>query len=99
MLKNYFLIAFRTLKRNLAYSFINIIGLSVGIASCVLILLWVYDEMTFNQYFTKYDNLYAIEQNSKTENGITTRNFVPESSYTCLLRTGASHRVGRTDVG
>lgn len=85
MLKNYFIIAFRTLKRNLAYSFINIIGLSVGIASCVLILLWVYDELTFDQYFTKYDTLYAIEQNSKTENGITTRNFVPMPLKDVLL--------------
>ena len=85
MLKNYFLIAFRTLKRNLAYSFINIIGLSVGIASCVLILLWVYDEMTYNKYFTKYDTLYAIEQNSKTENGITTRNYVPMPLKDVLL--------------
>ena len=85
MLRNYLTIAIRSLKRNLVYSAINIIGLSIGIACSILILLWVYDEMTFNRYFTKYDELYQIEQNSTVDNGITTRNFVPMPLKDVLL--------------
>ena len=48
MFRNYLKIALRNLARNTVYSFINIAGLSVCIACCILILLWVYDEMTFN---------------------------------------------------
>jgi putative ABC transport system permease protein len=44
MLKNYLKIAFRNLFKNKVYSFINIIGLAVGIACCMLIGLYVYNE-------------------------------------------------------
>ncbi|WP_143785683.1 ABC transporter permease [Ohtaekwangia koreensis] len=58
MLKNYFKIALRNLLRNSVYSVINISGLSIGIACTILILLWVYDEVTYDRFQPKYDNLY-----------------------------------------
>ena len=85
MLKNYFKIAFRSLQRNLTYSFINIAGLSVGIASSILILLWVYDEMTFDKNFSNYDLIHQVKLNNTTDKGILTRTQVPMPLKDVLL--------------
>ena len=77
MLKNYLTIAFRNLTKNSVYSFINITGLSVGITSAVLILLWVADELSFNRFHQNYDRLYQIHQNQEFADGITTAKAVP----------------------
>lgn len=58
MLKNYLKIAFRALWRSKAHSLINIFGLSIGIACCVLITLFVKDELTFDQFHSKADRIY-----------------------------------------
>lgn len=63
MLKNYFIIALRHIKKFKGYAFINILGLAIGMACCILILLWVQDELTFNRFHVKGENLYRIEQN------------------------------------
>ncbi len=60
MFKNYFRIAFRNIQRHKGYSFINIIGLALGMACCVLIILWVKDEMSTDRYHAKLDSLYLI---------------------------------------
>jgi putative ABC transport system permease protein len=60
MIKNYFRIAFRNMRRHKGYSFINIFGLAVGMACCILILLWVKDEMATDRYHAKLDNLFLI---------------------------------------
>jgi len=57
MIKNYVLIALRNLSKNKVYSFINIIGLAVGIAIAMLIGLWVWDELSYNKYHKNYDKL------------------------------------------
>jgi putative ABC transport system permease protein len=58
MLKNYLKIAFRALWRSKAHSLINIVGLSVGIACCVLIALFVKDELTFDRFHAKANRIY-----------------------------------------
>jgi putative ABC transport system permease protein len=60
MLLNYFKIAFRNLYRQKGYSFINIIGLSVGMAASILILLWVQDELSFDRFHKNTNNLYRV---------------------------------------
>ena len=55
MFKNYFKIAWRNLFKNKSQSFINITGLSVGMAVAMLIGLWIYDELSFNRYHQNYD--------------------------------------------
>ncbi len=60
MLKNYLKIAFRALSRGKAHSAINIIGLSLGIACCLLISLYVYDERTFDHFHTKAERIYRV---------------------------------------
>jgi putative ABC transport system permease protein len=60
MLTNYVKIAFRSLARSKAHSVINILGLGLGIAVCVLIALFVYDEWTFDRFHTKADRIYRV---------------------------------------
>jgi putative ABC transport system permease protein len=61
MLKNYFKTAWRNLFRNKFYSFINIAGLTAGLAIGILILLWVQDEFSFDSYHKNAGNIYRVE--------------------------------------
>lgn len=70
MLKNYLKIAFRSLLRSKTHSIINILGLGIGIACCILIVLFVKDELTFDTFHTKADRIYrvwALEDYGKDE--------------------------------
>ncbi|MGD9345820.1 MAG: ABC transporter permease [Candidatus Aminicenantes bacterium] len=58
MLKNYFKITWRNIKNNKTYSFINIMGLAVGMACCILILLWVQDELSYDKFHKNYSDIY-----------------------------------------
>lgn len=58
MIKNYLKIAFRALWRSKMHSTINILGLSLGIASCILIVLFVKDELTFDRFHSKAERIF-----------------------------------------
>lgn len=60
MLKNYLKIALRNMLKNRAFSFINVSGLAIGMACCVLILLFVQDEMTYDAYHEEADQIYRL---------------------------------------
>lgn len=60
MLKNYIKIAFRNLWRNKGYSFINIFGLAVGLASCIIILMYVKHELSYDQHHEHADRIYRV---------------------------------------
>jgi len=62
MIKNYIKIALRNLKRQKGYSLINIAGLAIGMACCILILLWVQDELSFDRFHENSDNIYRVIQ-------------------------------------
>jgi putative ABC transport system permease protein len=61
MFKSYVKTAWRNLFRNKFYSFINIAGLTAGLAIGILILLWVQDELSFDSYHKNADNIYRVE--------------------------------------
>lgn len=61
MLRNYIKTAWRNLLKNKFYSFINISGLTLGLAIGILILLWVQDELSFNSFHKKTDSIYRME--------------------------------------
>src|SRR3954462_3792675 len=65
MFKNYFKTAWRNLWKNKAFSAINIIGLAIGIASCLVILLFVFYERSFDNFHSK--NLYRLNEVQKFE--------------------------------
>ncbi|MGF1586875.1 MAG: ABC transporter permease [Bacteroidales bacterium] len=60
MIKNYLTIAWRNLLRKKGYSFINISGLAIGIASSILIMLFVQDELSYDRHHENADNIYRI---------------------------------------
>jgi putative ABC transport system permease protein len=70
MLKNYFKIAWRNLRKNKVYSLLNIVGLAAGMAVALLIGLWIWDELSFNHYHKKHNRL-AFVMSTQTFNGVT----------------------------
>ena len=60
MIKNYFKVAWRNLLRNKRFSLINISGLTIGMACTMLIMLWVYNERSWDQFNKNYDNTYQV---------------------------------------
>lgn len=60
MFKNYFKIAWRNLMKNKVFSFINIIGLSVGLTCCMLITLYILNETSYDRYQKKGDQIYQL---------------------------------------
>ncbi|HEV3223735.1 MAG TPA: ABC transporter permease [Puia sp.] len=64
MLKNYIKIALRNLFRNKGFSVINISGLAIGMASAILILLWVQNEISYDRFHEKNSRLYEVWENS-----------------------------------
>lgn len=60
MLKSYLKIALRNLLKHKAYSFINIAGLAVGLACCLLISLYVKDELSYDRYHAKADRIFKV---------------------------------------
>jgi putative ABC transport system permease protein len=65
MLRHNFLLAIRSFKRFKSTFFINLIGLSTGLACTMLIYLWVNDELNKNQFHTKSDRLYQVMENQQ----------------------------------
>ncbi len=62
MIRNYLVVALRALKRNRLYSFINVFGLAVGIATCTLILMWVQDELSYDRFNVNGDRVFRVER-------------------------------------
>ncbi len=75
MIKNYFKIAWRNIKSNKMYSGINIAGLSIGLASFLLIATVVINEMSYDKQWTRGERIYRlIEENTELgEKSISTR--------------------------
>ncbi len=77
MFTNFFKTTFRNLWKNKGYSFLNIFGLAIGIACAALIFLWVEDEMNYDQFNTKKDQLYFIRENQKYDTYVATFGSTP----------------------
>ena len=60
MFKNYLKVAFRNIKKQKGYAFINISGLAIGMAACLLIMLWVHDELNFDSFNENADHIYRL---------------------------------------
>jgi ABC-type antimicrobial peptide transport system permease subunit len=65
MLRNYLKIALRNVRRHKGYSFINIAGLAIGMACCILILLWVQDELSYDRFHENAGDIYRVIQDIK----------------------------------
>jgi putative ABC transport system permease protein len=67
MLRNYFLVALRNILKQRFYSVINIVGLTVGIIVTLFILLYVQDELSYDQFHQHIDQMYRVGLNGKLE--------------------------------
>lgn len=99
MLKNYLKIALRNLRKNKAYSFITIFGLAMGLACCILIAIYVFDELSYDKNSPDANQIYRVEINVTGNGNIETypnvdiavgkgiKDAYPEvKSYTRLLK-------------
>ena len=64
MFKNYLTVGLRNLHRYKGYSSINVLGLAIGIACCILITLYVQDELSYDQYHEKRDRIYRLAESA-----------------------------------
>jgi len=69
MFRNYIKIAFRTIWKHRGYSLINVIGLAVGLACALFILLWVQDELSYDRFHAEAANIYRVEHDFSSPQG------------------------------
>jgi len=86
MIKNYLKIALRSLLKQRVYTGINVLGLSVGIASCLLIALFVIDEFSFDRFHDHADRVYKIWLERKYPNHKTNYAIIPHSYAEVIAR-------------
>ena len=72
-------VALRNITRHKGFSFINITGLAVGMACCILIFLWVEDERSYDQFHEKGENLYLVASHIKYGSRIATTSGTPSA--------------------
>ncbi len=68
MLQNYLLIVLRTIQHQKAFSLINISGLAIGLASCLLILLYIQDELAYDRFHQNADRIYRVVEERRLTN-------------------------------
>ena len=76
MFRNYLIIALRNLKRQKTFSAINILGLAIGLATCILIVLYIQDELSFDSWHAKGDRIYRVMRETKAGGQ---SNYLPDS--------------------
>jgi ABC-type antimicrobial peptide transport system permease subunit len=86
MFKNYLKVAFRNLWKNKGFSFINIIGLAVGMASAILILLWIQNEVSYDGFHAKKDRIYEAWNRAEFSGAMHCWNTTPKPLAAAMQR-------------
>jgi putative ABC transport system permease protein len=86
MLQNFIKIAVRNIFRNKVFSIVNILGLGVGMASSMLILLWIVQEVSYDQFHTKKERIYKAWNRSKVDGKILSWDNTPKVLATVLQK-------------
>ncbi len=101
MFSNYLKIAFRNLVRHKGYAVINVLGLSVGFAACLIILSYVQFEKSFDEFHAKADRIHRIEREGRGATGIERWAYISRDMGAYLQNTfpevEASTRLSRKD--
>ncbi|MEM9679500.1 MAG: ABC transporter permease [Bacteroidota bacterium] len=96
MLKNYFKIAFRNLLKNKGFSFINIFGLAIGVAACILISIYILHESTYDKQVPNSENVYRMTgqyiEDGRVDHGI---HFSANTASTVLKDFDEVESTGR----
>src|SRR3569833_248286 len=96
MFKNYLKITRRNLLRQKGFSFINIVGLAIGMASAALILFWVQNELSYDQFHTKKDRLYEVYNRSVFDGRLWCWGTTPKIMAKTLKSYAQVEEVART---
>jgi putative ABC transport system permease protein len=100
VLRNYLKTTFINLARNKIYSFINIFGLSAGLACFILIALYIFDELTFDRFHKNVHNIFRVVEEKTTAEGIKSK--VASVAYNVSTHAAADlpevSRVARVGV-
>jgi len=86
MLKNYFRIALRNIWRNKSFSAITIFGLAIGMATCLLITLFVADELSYDRYNKKADRVFRVDADFYVNGNAFRERFSPSQLGTVLMQ-------------
>lgn len=86
MLQNSIKITWRSFQKQKLYSLINIAGLALGMACCLLIALWVKEELSYDRFYTRYEDVYAVKYNGKYQDKIYTNEATPGPMAATLKR-------------
>ena len=78
MIENFLKVVYRNLLRNKAFSVINITGLAIGMAAAILILLWIQNEVSYDEFHVNKDRLYEVWNRVTRDGKISSWNTVPE---------------------
>lgn len=70
MFNNYLKIAIRNIRKHRGYTFINVAGLAVGMACCILIMLYVFDELSYDKFHENHDRIYRVTRKWYNQDGI-----------------------------
>lgn len=70
MFKSYLKTTLRSIKKHVGYSLINIMGLAIGMACCILILLFVFDELSYDKFHENHDRIYRVTRQWFNEDGV-----------------------------
>ncbi len=70
MIKNYLKISFRNLLKYKSYTLINVLGLAIGISSCLIIFLYIYDQLSYDKSYKNADNIYRLVLDVKNGNDV-----------------------------
>lgn len=65
MLRNYFKVAIRNILKHKFYSAINVLGMTIGVTACILIVLYVVDELSYDRFHAKADRMYQVGLHGK----------------------------------
>ncbi len=96
MIKNFFKVAFRNLIWNKVFSVINISGLAIGMASAILIFLWIQNEISYDRFHTNGDRLYEVWSNDMINNTVRSLVNTPEIMAPVLKNDVPRNRAGLT---
>jgi putative ABC transport system permease protein len=86
MIKNYFKIALRNIRRYSTYSVLNISGMAIGMACSILILLWVQDEWSYDRYLKDADNIYRVLEKTISIDGHLFQEAKPPTALAAALK-------------
>jgi putative ABC transport system permease protein len=84
MIKNYIKTAFRSLMKNKGFTFINVFGLALGLATCLLIVFYVFDELSYDKYNLNADRIFRVDNNIKFGGDENSYAVVPSPTATAL---------------